>query len=303
MSIHHATLKSAATKGVTLEETPTGVVAFWPARNQRIEASTAKEALERMTARQSELWAEEVEAHGFDDEEADEQFPAFLRGEIEAPEDYEDGETPDGDGTDGDEVEAPRSVVPEKYRELYRQRGNPRHCGDDLATVLAELTLVNPASKSSEVDIPKLDALAIANDVDLSRYRRFGVGWQGRLRMTFRVMLANALKQAFRAGGSCKIIVPGGSDVDMTDWAASQPQPKGRSKKRATPGEIAQFVYDTAKREYEKWGHWIIETKGVTELTAEIEADATLQRKDWALAHYRDVGKTLNEREAEVRNA
>ena len=297
MSIHHATLKSAATKGVTLEETPTGVVAFWPARNQRIEASTAKEALERMTARQSELWAEEVEAHGFDDEEADEQFPAFLRGEIEAPEGEGDE---DGDGTDGDEVEAPRSVVPEKYRELYRQRGNPRHCGDDLAIVLAELTLVDPASKSSEVDVEKLDALAIANDVDLSRYRRFGVGWQGRLRMTFRVMLANALKQAFRAGGSCKIVVPGGSDVDMTDWAASQSQPKGRSKKRATPGEIAQFVLETAKREYDKWGHWIIETKGVTELTAEIEGDATLQRKDWALAHYRDVGKTS---EAEVRNA
>lgn len=301
MSIHHATAKSAAAKGVTLEETPAGVVAFWPARNQTITAPDAKAALAAMVTRQSELWAEEIEEHGFDDEEADEQFPAFLRGEIPAPGgDVDEGDVDEGDvdGEAGDVEDAGRSVVPEKYRELYRQRGNPRHCGDELALILAELTLVNPNAKSSEVDVAALDALAIANDVDISKYRRFGVGWQGRLRMTFRVLLGNLLKADYRAKGTALLCVPGNEPIDMSGWAAGQPQPKGRTKRKATPAEIAAFVLETAQKEYDKWGHWLVETTTEAELTAAIEADPSLQRKDWALSHYREVGKIQNEREA-----
>ena len=83
------------------------------------------------------------------------------------------------------------SVVKDKYRAIYAERGHPAHCGDWLATILNNLCIAN-----GQTDIGRFAAIMEANGVDMKKYKTTGNGWQGRYRMTGRNLLARRLFSA-----------------------------------------------------------------------------------------------------------
>lgn len=83
------------------------------------------------------------------------------------------------------EEEAGGSVVKQVYRIRYAEAGHPNHCGDWLADTLNNLVLGKTAT-----DIANFEAICNLNGVSLAKYKREGNGWQGRLRMTGRNLMA-----------------------------------------------------------------------------------------------------------------
>jgi hypothetical protein len=83
---------------------------------------------------------------------------------------------------------APTSVVKLKYRAIYKEEGHPSNCGDELAEKLNNLV---KNSKGTDMELFKL--IMDANEIDMSKYRTSGLGWQGRYRMTGRIKLAKKL--------------------------------------------------------------------------------------------------------------
>lgn len=77
------------------------------------------------------------------------------------------------------------SVVSDRYRALYAEKGHPTHCGDWLANLLN-----NMCQSKAGTDLDRFEAICQANGVDTSKYNRTTKGWQGRLRMTGRNLLA-----------------------------------------------------------------------------------------------------------------
>ena len=90
------------------------------------------------------------------------------------------------------------SVVTNRYRATYSEYGHPTHCGDELAILLNNLCL-----NKAGINLELFEAICAANGVNLTRYNRTTKGWQGRLRMTGRNLLAKRLKSN---GG--KLIMP-----------------------------------------------------------------------------------------------
>lgn len=119
-----------------------------------------------------------------EDDEDNEEYDNFLRWneEWDNAADAADAEKPQGG-----------SVVAEKYRAKYAELGHPTHCGDWLAELLNNLCLTK-----KDTDLGRFEAICAANGVDTSKYKRDGVGWQGRIRMTGRNLLA---KKVYLAGG------------------------------------------------------------------------------------------------------
>ena len=116
---------------------------------------------------------------------------------------------------DGDD-DAPKggSVVGEKYRAKYSEAGHPTHCGDWLAETLNELCI-----GANRTDIARFEAICSANGVDTSKYRREGTGWQGRIRMTGRNLLA---KKVYMAGG---LLLAPSADPDDSEGMAKHQAP------------------------------------------------------------------------------
>lgn len=85
------------------------------------------------------------------------------------------------------------SVVTNRYRAQYSEMGHPTHCGDALATLLNSIC-VNKAGTNLEL----FERICEANGVNLAKYNRTTKGWQGRLRMTGRNLLA---KQVLKNDG------------------------------------------------------------------------------------------------------
>jgi hypothetical protein len=96
------------------------------------------------------------------------------------------------------------SVVTNRYRAKYSEMGHPTHCGDALATLLNSIC-VNKAGTNLEI----FEAICKTNGVDLSKYDRSAKGWQGRLRMTGRNLLA---KRVLENGG--RLTMPEGLGQD-----------------------------------------------------------------------------------------
>lgn len=138
------------------------------------------------------------------DEEADE----FLAWET-AWDEAADAATTEDDEKSG-------SVVSDKYRLKYKELGHPTHCGDWLADTLNGLVL-NKGGTNLEL----FEAICNLNGVDTSKYKRDGVGWQGRLRMTGRNLLAKAV---YMAGGELKVMQ--GDTIEVIkapkDWMTAQ---------------------------------------------------------------------------------
>lgn len=137
---------------------------------------------EKFTAADCPFTSEEPE----DGEESDE-YERFLKWN----EDFDNA----ADAAEEDEGGGGGSVVAGKYRARYAEMGHPTHCGDDLAVILNNLCLVGEGHKAT-IDLPRFEAICAANGVDLSKYNRTRNGWQGRLRMTGRNMLARRVYEA-----------------------------------------------------------------------------------------------------------
>lgn len=105
------------------------------------------------------------------------------------------------------------SVVASKYRQKYAEQGHPTHCGDWLANLLN-----NYCVGDKNTDLETAERIFALNGVDTSKYKREGVGWQGRIRMTGRNLLA---KKVYLAG---KIVVPvhGGTNAEGADITGTQ---------------------------------------------------------------------------------
>lgn len=108
------------------------------------------------------------------------------------------------------------SVVAQKYRLKYAEQGHPTHCGDWLAETLNEIVL-----NKEGVNLELFEAICDLNGVDTSKYKRSGVGWQGRIRMTGRNLMA---KRVFLNDGV--LILPetinGGKMQAPGDWMQMQ---------------------------------------------------------------------------------
>ena len=89
------------------------------------------------------------------------------------------------------------SVVTNRYRALYSENGHPTHCGDALATLLNSI-----CNNRKGTNLELFEEICAANGVDLTKYNRSTKGWQGRLRMTGRNLLA---KRVAENGGILKM--------------------------------------------------------------------------------------------------
>lgn len=105
------------------------------------------------------------------------------------------------------------SVVGMEYRARYAEAGHPAHCGDFLAVALNN-QILNKGGANMEL----LEQICKLNHVDTSKYNKTNKGWQGRLRMTARNMLARIV---FYNGGN--LILPNERVIRMPkDWMDAQ---------------------------------------------------------------------------------
>lgn len=111
----------------------------------------------------------------------------------------------------GDAEPAEKSVVKAEYRARYAEAGHPAHCGDELAVLINNLCL----PEKGKFDVARFEVICKANEVDLSKYNRTTRGWQGRLRMTGRNVLAG---RVFANGG---VLKTGGLEMAEPEYKLS----------------------------------------------------------------------------------
>lgn len=144
-----------------------------------------------------------------EDEEDEEEYARFIA--------WNDEWDAAADAAEEEEPKEGGSVVGSVYRTRYAEAGHPTHCGDWLA-----LTLNNICGGKAQTDLELFENICSLNNVDTKKYRREGVGWQGRIRMTGRNLLA---KQIFLQEG--KLLVPPFVESEgfykaPSDWMATQ---------------------------------------------------------------------------------
>lgn len=263
MSIHHATKKKLAEEAITIQETPEGSTfrfsAFWESESKPAEANiptpsvelwgdNAKELGDAMIAAKSAV----LEYYVSFDQDADtgeitvSTSPPLIIREIGTIEQVGDlpsaiydvlqeltnedvGAIQEADAAELEEEDLKGgSVVPDKYKTLYKEAGHPNTCGDWLSDVLGPLT-TTPAGK---LDPDAMAEVARLNGINTDKLNRTTPGWQGRFRMTARNMLVKVVaKNGF-------ISVPptdkGDSEKAPSDWlAANQPKVKEAGDKKA----------------------------------------------------------------------
>jgi len=151
------------------------------------------------------------------EEDGNDEYEDFVRWNEEWDNAADEAEDEDG--------EKSGSVVASKYRTKYKEMGHANHCGDWLAELLNNYVLGD-----KNTDLERFEEICNLNEVDTSKYKRDGVGWQGRIRMTGRNLLA---KKVFQRG---YIIVPnvdGGDAVKIeapADWLSAQRYSKPEAK-------------------------------------------------------------------------
>lgn len=207
-SIHHATIKRAASKGLTMEQTSKNLIVRGDFGGRVGNAEfrfpltlSAREALDACILAQEisdrlSLSQESGRSSAFkatngkgivvkgDDlqvviEDALHKLDSISTkpaAKAPAPAKAKDADEGDDEG----EGEEGGSVVPPKYRQFYQERGDATHCGDDLAKALKAL-LVN----DNGTDEAALRRLAEVNGIDFEKYAHSQTrGWLGRARMS-----------------------------------------------------------------------------------------------------------------------
>lgn len=220
MTIHAATVKSAAAKGITVTEDTDLFYAELPDGRKFAQAKNEQEAPGFVKAVIAVL---AYEAAGFEgilenesvriEQDTSGDFVASLvvmkavAGQLARDPvlsdlldtlDDEEETLAQVDGiredlnAEEDEGERTGSVVPDVFKKRYAEAGHPGTCGDWLAVQLNSLCQTMDGKKVV-TDLDRLEGIANANDVAPARVDRLGTatnGWQGRYRMTVRNMLA-----------------------------------------------------------------------------------------------------------------
>lgn len=125
------------------------------------------------------------------------------------------------------------SVVRQKFRDRYKELGHPAHCGDWLAETLNNMCLTKKG-----IDVERFEAICNLNGVSLAKYKHEGKGWEGRLRMTGRNLMA---KVVFYADGLLKGLDENSQPIELKapgEWMQSQRFKP--AKKAEAPAEQAQ---------------------------------------------------------------
>lgn len=266
MSIHHATVKSAASKGFILSQSDdvvqakhgeTSVTVNIDARGFESDTDAAKEAW-AICGDMVDWNADEAHAgfrilqdsDGFyiEREDAETGWEVVSDGHADLQEAIDAFEALDGEEPDTEEEgeeERSGSVVPDGYKRLYREIGvRGQDNGDFLAAAMARYCVL----ADDKVDCDRVELLASRNGVDypLIGYNTASRGWQGRYRMTVRNKLAKRIADegflyvpASMTGadeGGLTIEVP----QDFRDKYATKPKSKKAKK------EAAQAAADLA---------------------------------------------------------
>lgn len=205
---HPASVKKAADKGIILEDAPEGsdyrFRAFWPEKAVELWGSNAPDLVNCAITAKMFM----VEYPGLKIEQEDDTiqitFNGHELGECDAdckPTEFDDAlnaaleELTDemketvAEADEEEDGERAGSVVPEKYKQIYKENGTPGNCGDWLALTLKEYTM----TEHGQVNPAAVDAIAEANGLSTAKYDRTNNGWQGRLRMTVRNSLVKKI--------------------------------------------------------------------------------------------------------------
>jgi hypothetical protein len=225
MTIHHATLKKAESLGYDLTETEDGVEAS--VGSLKITAHTAKEALALIqqaasflvehpwfTIDQSgDLFA--IRCDGtilVQNEDLDEAFTLALEEQPEPPE-----------PENLEEPEEPASIVPPKYKNEYKARGDSTRCGDWLCENLdpwvTNTTALRTGNHRRNTNLELLKEVVKANGIDKT-WPHLNPGQQA---MNARNMLRSKVKKTL------SLIIPATvtGDRELTlvpdnEWIASK---------------------------------------------------------------------------------
>ena len=103
------------------------------------------------------------------------------------------------------------SVVTNRYRATYSEYGHPTHCGDELAILINNICL-----NKAGINLQLFEEICRVNGINLGKYSRITKGWQGRLRMTGRNLLAKRVREN---GG--KLMMPVGMGVEFYQLSQS----------------------------------------------------------------------------------
>jgi len=261
MTIHAATLKSAAAKGIALtlaDDTLTAVLPggrVWTQATEDTDAPAFVKAIAAAIAYEANGFEGILETEAVRIEQGDDDYVARLMvggkpaGElardpvladlIETLNDEDETMTQiegiRSDSEEEEEEERTGSVVPDAFKKRYAEAGHPGHCGDWLALQLNGLCQTMDGKKTI-TDLDRLEAIANANGVAPARVDKLGTatnGWQGRYRMTVRNMLAKVVAdKGF-------IFIPEGCGVKKDE---ERKAPKDWCLKYATKAKVKAIV-------------------------------------------------------------
>lgn len=206
MTIHHATKKRAAKVGVIMTETDTGTFAAKHAQtgitfygdDAKLILSYTEAAV--LQVEEGDFYVTQLEEGGdyvaFNNPRSKGAEPVARDPDLddlyETLTDMENEPEEEEEGTGG-------SVVPNKYKKIYAERGDATNCGDWLALTLNKYCHVLNEKNKPATDIDRFIAIAIANGIDadyLDKLNSGTPGWQGRLRMSARNLLTTIVADA-----------------------------------------------------------------------------------------------------------
>lgn len=215
MTIHHATIKRAAKLGIEITETPDGNVTGKLDKGDRTFSHSNVQVVINALVLASRFAIEYPNLHvggknpesttlivfhrpegenkptplfdfdglGMTAKDIDNVFAVAL--ESATDKELDTGET--------DELPNTGTVVAEKYRGIYRERGNENHCGDWLAHYL-DGKFATEVEGKTVFDVDAFTDFLASNDVDMTGkwaglVHSNSRGWQGRYRMNGRQKL------------------------------------------------------------------------------------------------------------------
>jgi hypothetical protein len=219
--IHHATVKKAEKHGIILSNEGNYFMANWPKLNRQIKCTSPKFALEAMILQQRfgeeypkiYVNCDEKEvgvAHinddqtlvlyqtSWDDYNIDDVFTLAL----------EEAEALEIDLSHDDDEETTSTVVPQKYKQEYKKRGNPDNCSDWLAQLLQDYTGTRNEKGKRVTDIDAMQNIAQINGID----RDWPHLNNGQRAMNWRNMLR---KRVFEAQA---VVLPDGEESAPQEW-------------------------------------------------------------------------------------
>lgn len=141
------------------------------------------------------VFAEGIDGEAFEAEDNTDLESTIVQA-LEFAQDAQDAAGEEQSLDDDSEGEVIKTIVPHKYRNEYKARGDARSCGDWLALTLRDL--LNGGSKKAPVDLEKTYALARANGCD-KEWPHLNPGQQ-------RMNAGNAIRRAVKANGG--LVVP-----------------------------------------------------------------------------------------------